>query len=143
MNRRKNIMPVPSGYEPLPGSERPQLPGSTLIGPVDKTERVAVTLLLRVRPDAPPEPDFEHWENTPPGQRQFLSAEEYMQTYGSTEEDVRAVTEFLESRDLRVIDSSAGRRRIVAEGDAAKVNTAFAVRLNNYRAPSTLTRRLA
>jgi len=68
-------MPVPSGYEPLPGSERPQLPGSTLIGPVDKTERVAVTLLLRVRPDAPPEPDFEHWENTPPGQRQFLSAD--------------------------------------------------------------------
>ncbi len=136
-------MPVPSDYEPLPGSERPQLPGSTLIGPVDKTERVAVTLLLRVRPDAPPEPDFEHWENTPPGQRQFLSAEEYMQTYGSTEEDVRAVTEFLESRDLRVIEASAGRRRIVAEGDAAKVNTAFAVRLNNYRAPSTLTRRLA
>jgi hypothetical protein len=75
MNRRKNIMPVPSGYEPLPGSERPQLLGSTLIGPVDKTERVAVTLLLRVRPDAPPEPDFEHWENTPPGQRQFLSAD--------------------------------------------------------------------
>jgi len=143
MNRRKNIMPVPSGYEPLPGSERPQLPGSTLIGPVDKTERVAVTLLLRVRPDAPPEPDFEHWENTPPGQRQFLSAEEYMQTYGSTEEDVRAVTEFLESRDLRVIEASAERRRIVAEGDAAKVNTAFAVRLNNYRAPRTLTRRLA
>lgn len=136
-------MPVPSGYEPLPGSERPQLPGSTLIGPVDKTERVAVTLLLRVRPDAPPEPDFEHWENTPPGQRQFLSAEEYMQTYGSTEEDVRAVTEFLESRDLRVIEASAERRRIVAEGDAAKVNTAFAVRLNNYRAPRTLTRRLA
>jgi Pro-kumamolisin, activation domain len=134
-------MPGPSGYEPLPGSERPQLPGSTLTGPVGRTERVAVTLLLRVRPDAPPEPDFEHWENTPPGQRQFLSAEEYMATYGSTEEDVRAVTEFLESRDLRVIEASAGRRRIVAEGDAAKVNAAFAVRLNNYRAPSPFTSR--
>jgi hypothetical protein len=104
---------------------------------------VAVTLLLRVRPDAPPEPDFEHWENTPPGQREFPSAEEYLRTYGSTEEDVRAVTEFLESRDLRVIEASAGRRRIVAEGDAAKVNTAFAVRLNNYRAPGTFTRQLA
>ena len=66
-----------------------------------------------------------------------------MQTDGSTEEDVRAVTEFLEFRDLRVIEASAGRRWIVAEGDAAKVNTAFAVRLNNYRAPRTLTRRLA
>jgi Pro-kumamolisin, activation domain len=136
-------MPGPSGYEPLPGSERPQLPGSVLTGPVGRTERVAVTLLLRVRPDAPPEPGFEHWQDTPPGQREFLSAEEYLRTYGSTEEDVRAVTEFLESRDLRVIEASAGRRRIVAEGDAAKVNAAFAVRLNNYQAPRTLTRRLA
>jgi len=135
-------MPVPDGYESLPGSERPQLPGSTLVGPVERAERVAVTLLLRVRPDAPAEPGFEHWQDTPPGQRQFLSAEEYMRTYGSTEEDVRAVTDFLESRDLRVTDSSAGRRRIVAEGDAAKIDAAFSVRLNNYRAPSTLTRRL-
>ena len=136
-------MPGPSGYEPLLGSERPQLPGSTLVGPVGKSERVAVTLLLRVRPDAPTEPDFEHWQNTPPGQREFLSAEEYMRTYSSTDQDVRAVTEFLESRDLRVTEASAGRRRIVAEGDAAKVDAAFAVRLNNYRAPRTHTRRLA
>ena len=41
-----------------------------------------------------------------------------------------------------MLDSSAGRRRIVAEGDAAKVNAAFSVRLNNYRAPASLTRRL-
>ena len=136
-------MPDPSGYEPLPGSERQQLPGSTRVGLVGKSERVAVTLLLRVRPDAPPEPDFEHWQNTPPGQREFLSAEEYMQTYSSTDQDVRAVTEFLESRDLRVTEASAGRRRIVAEGDAAKINVAFAVRLNNYRAPRTRTGRLA
>jgi hypothetical protein len=77
-------MPGPSGYEPLPGSERPQLPGATLAGPVGRTERVAVTLLLRVRPDAPPEPGFEHWQDTPPGQREFLPAEEYMRTYGSS-----------------------------------------------------------
>jgi Pro-kumamolisin, activation domain len=136
-------MPGPSGYEPLPGSERPQLPGSTRVGPVGKSERVAVTLLLRLRPDAPPEPDFEHWQNTPPGQREFLSAEEYMQTYSSSDRDVRAVTEFLESSGLRVTEASAGRRRIVAEGDAAKIDAAFAVRLINYRAPRTHIGRLA
>jgi hypothetical protein len=60
-------MPVPAGHRPLPGSERPLLPGSTLVSPVGKTDPVRVTLLLRVRPDAPEEPGFEHWQNTPPG----------------------------------------------------------------------------
>jgi kumamolisin len=134
-------MRTPSGYRPLPGSERPQDPGSTLIGPVERAERVVVTVLLRVRPDAPAEHDFEHWQDTPPGKRRFLSAEEYMQTHGSTEEDVKAVVDFLESKDLRVLDSSAGRRRIVAEGDAAQINAAFAVTLNRYRAPHSLAMR--
>jgi hypothetical protein len=135
------VVPIPSGYKRLPGSERPQDPGSTLIGPVEKAERVAATLLLRVRRDAPAEHDFEHWQNTPPGKRQFLSAEQYMQTYGSTEEDVKAVIDFLESKGLSVVESSAGRRRIVAEGDAAKINDAFAIVLNWYRAPHTVVTR--
>jgi len=135
------VMPIPSGYKPLPGSERPQDPGSTLIGPVEKAERVAATLLLRVRRDAPADHDFEHWQNTPPGKRQFLSAEQYMQTYGSTDEDVKAVIDFLESKGLSVVESSAGRRRIVAEGSAAKINAAFAIVLNWYRAPHTVATR--
>ena len=134
-------MAIPAGYEPLPGSERPQEPGSALIGPVEKAERVAVTLLLRTRPDAPEEHGLEHWQNTPPGKRQFLSAEQYMQTYGSTEENVKAVSDFLKSKGLRVVESDAGRRRIVAEGDAAKINAAFAVTLNWYRAPHADTTR--
>lgn len=49
----ENTIPGPSGYEPLSGSERPQLPGSTLVGPVGKSERVAVTLLLWGAPGRP------------------------------------------------------------------------------------------
>jgi subtilase family serine protease len=60
-----------------------------------------------------------------------------MQTYGSTEEDVKAVIDFLELKGLRVVDSSAGRRRIVAESDASKITAAFGVVLNLYRAPLT------
>ena len=78
-------MRIPSGYKPLPGSERPQVPGSVLIGPVDGAEHVGATIRLRPRPGAPADHDFDHWQNTPPGKRQFLSAEEYMRTYGSAE----------------------------------------------------------
>ena len=100
-----------------------------------------MTLLLRVRPDAPKEPDLEQWQAVGPGRRQYLSAEEYMEMYGSTEEGLRAVIDFLESKGLLVVESSAGRRRVVAEGDAAKINAAFGVTLNWYRAPETLGKR--
>ena len=134
-------MPVPSGYRPLPGSDRPQIPASALVGRVQRKERVGVTLLLRARPDAPEEPDLEQWQGADPSKRQYLSAEQYIEMYGSTEEDLRAVIAFLESKGLTVIESSAGRRRVVAEGDAAKINAAFGVTLNVYRAPESLGKR--
>jgi hypothetical protein len=96
---------------------------------------VGVVLLLRARPDAPDEPGFEHWHVTEPVNREFLSAELYMEMYGSTEEDLQAVVDFLESKKLHVVESSAGRRRVVAEGDAVRVNAAFAVTLSLYGAP--------
>jgi hypothetical protein len=61
-------MPVPAGYKSLPGSERPRDPAATLIGRVEKSEPVAVTVLLRSRPDAPPELELDHWQRTPPGE---------------------------------------------------------------------------
>jgi hypothetical protein len=130
-------VPVPAGYKPLPGSVRPPDPAATLVGRVEKSEPVAVTILLRSRPDAPPEPKLEDWQQTQPESRHFLSAEEWMLTYGASEEMVTAVVQFLESKGLRVLEHSAGRRRIVAEGDAARVNKAFAITLNRYRRPGS------
>ncbi len=130
-------MPVPRGYEPLPGSERPQGPETTLVGPVEKSEPVAFTILLHSRPGAPAEPELEDWEDTEPGARQFLSAEDWMETYGAEEEAVARVAEFLEGKGLRVLERSAGRRRLVVEGDANKVNAAFAIKLNRYRRPAS------
>ena len=128
-------MPKPSGYKPLPGSERPQVAGSTLVGPVEASESIAFTLLLRRRPGSPELNSFEHWQNTAPGKRRFLSVEEYTQTYGSGADDLEAVLDYLKSRGLRVIEADAGRQRIVAEGTAAKINSAFEITLNHYRAP--------
>ncbi len=130
-------MAIPTGYKPLPGSERPPRRGATLVGRVEKAERVGVTLLLRPHSDAPEEPGFEHWQATEPRSREHLSADQYMERYGSAEEDLQAVVDFVESKKLRVVQSSAGHGRVVAEGDVAQVNAAFAVTLSWYSAPGS------
>ncbi|OOG56070.1 choice-of-anchor D domain-containing protein [Polaromonas sp. C04] len=128
-------MRVPNGYNPLPGSERPQVPGSVLVGPVDGDEKIAVTVRLRPRAQAPGDHDFEHWQQTPPNQRRFLSSDEYMQAYGADQKEVDALADYFRSKGLHVSTKDAGRRRIVVEGTAAKFNAAFAITLNMYRAP--------
>jgi hypothetical protein len=128
-------MAIPAGFRPLPGSERPQIRGSTMIGPVDGTERVTVTLLLRPKPGSPKLPDLQHWQDTPPDKRRFLSADEYYERHGAADDDVDAVLDYLNSRGMHVLDRHAGRRRIVVEGTASEVDAAFGVTLNRYRAP--------
>ena len=127
-------MALPTGYKPLPGSERPQMAGSSLIGPVEAAERIAFTFLLRRR-SGPALHSFEHWQNTPPAKRSFLSVEEFVRTYGAANEDFEAVIEFINSRGLRVVESDAGWGRIVVEGTAAKIKSALGITLNKYRAP--------
>jgi hypothetical protein len=137
----KNVMAIPPGYRPLPGSERPKIGRSTLVGPVEPAERVSVTLLLRQRPGSPALPDLEHWHNTPHAKRRFLSLDEYADIHGAAAEDLDAVLDYLTSKGLRVLDTHPGRGRIVAEGTAAEINAAFAITLNRYRAPELLSRR--
>ena len=94
-----------------------------------------MTILLRSGPDSPAHPDLEHWQDIAGGSRRFLTAEEWMDTYGAEEEDLHRVVEFLESNGLRVIEQSAGRRRVVAEGDTGAVQSAFSVTLHEYTRP--------
>ncbi|MBV8813298.1 MAG: choice-of-anchor D domain-containing protein [Verrucomicrobia bacterium] len=128
-------MPTSDEYSPLPGSERPPVSGAVVIGPVERNELVSATLRLRPRPDAPAEPDLEHWQQAAAHGRRFLSVGEYMETYGSSVEEAETVSRWLTSKGLSIIETDAGRRRIVVEGTAAKINAAFGIKLNWYRAP--------
>ena len=128
-------MAAPTGLKPIPGSERPQVAGSTLLGHADAAERVKVTLLLRQKPGSPELPDLQHWQDTPPERRTYLSPEEFYERHGAAGDDVDAALEYLSGKGLRVVDKHAGRRRIVVEGTVAEVNSAFGVTLNRYRSP--------
>jgi hypothetical protein len=106
-----------------------------LLGPIDGSERVAVTVLLRQKPGSPEVPDLQHWQDTPPEKRAFVSPEEFYERHGAAQEELDAVVEYLTGKGLRVVDKHAGRRRIVVEGTAAEVNATFGVTLNRYRVP--------
>jgi len=134
-------MASPNKTRPFHGSERPLIPGSVSIGPVEATERIRFVVLLKQRPGSPEPRGLEHWQKTPPGDRKYLSAEEYFKTHGAAEDDVDAVVDYLKSERLRVIESHAGRRRIEVEGTAGEINAAFGITLNLYRAPRRFVER--
>jgi hypothetical protein len=120
---------------PIPGSERPRLANHNLVGPVDGSEEIGVTLILRPRPGSPPLPDLEHWQATPPGKRRFPTPEEYAQTYGAAQADLDAVAAFAKAHGLSVLESNAGRRSVTLKGTVAQLNEAFGITLNRYEGP--------
>lgn len=128
-------MDIPEGYRPLPGSERPRVADSHYLEDVEHAERIGFTIRMRSRPGAPAEHGLDHWQNTPPHRRHFLSTEEHMRQHGGAAEDAEAIIAFLRSHNLDVIEADPGRRRIVVEGTAANINRAFAITLKRYRAP--------
>jgi pro-kumamolisin-like protein len=134
-------MAVPRGYRPLAGSERPQIPGSKMERALPASERVAFTILLRQRPGSPDLHDLEHWRKTPVSDRKFLSVDEFIAVHGGSGEDLEAVAEFFKSKGMRVLESDAGRRRLVVEGTASTVNTALGITLNEYKAPHRFAQR--
>ena len=95
-------MNIPAQYRRLEGSERYPAPGARLVGPADPNELLSVTIIVRRRPDAPPLPDLEYWQTTPPQSHTFLSREEFAAIYGAAEEDLQRVADFVRSRGLSV-----------------------------------------
>jgi pro-kumamolisin-like protein len=126
---------VPEGYHQLSGSERPRSSGSRYHGPLDLNDQVSATLVLRRKPDAPSLPDHQHWDNTSLAQRQFLSPQQYAESYGASQADIDAVIAFVSSHGLKVLDSHAGRRTVAISGGAAQINAAFGIQLNRYETP--------
>ncbi len=91
-------------------------------------------VLVRSKPGAPPLPDLAHWQATAPGDRKFLSADEYADTYGAADEDLDAVTNFALDHAMTVVESHSGRRSVTIQGTAAQMNAAFHIKLNRYEA---------
>ena len=119
----------------IAGSERPRSKQAKLIRPVDQKELIGVTLMIRSRADAPPLPDLNYWQNTPPGKRNFYSPEKYAHTFGADPADIILVESYVSGHGMQVQESHPGRKTISVLGTAEQMKNAFGVTLNWYESP--------
>jgi hypothetical protein len=123
------------GRQSLSGSERRRPETHKLVGPADSAELVAVTLVIRRKPNSPSLPDLNYWQKTPLREQRILSVEEYTETYGAHADDLARVSTFFSARGMRVLNSHAGRRTMTVQGTVAQMNDVFGITLNLYDAP--------
>jgi len=132
--RKSNEQPAlkaPKGYARLPGSWRPVPEGATFICP-PREKNIAVTIVLRRRPDGPPVPGLAYFAKTPSSQRRRMPQKEFADKYGAARADINKVVTFVRDRHLTVGKTHAARRTVVVRGTPAQMRKAFFVELRHY-----------
>jgi kumamolisin len=125
-------MAIPNNYHRLENSLRQPTAGAKRLGPVDPNEVLPVTITVRRRPGAPPLPDQEHWDSTPPGERKYISSEEFAERYGADGEELELVANYVRENGLTVVEKDSSQRTVVASGKVANLSKAFGVELGRY-----------
>jgi kumamolisin len=115
----------------VPGSDRIELEGATLMGSVPDDEVMSASIAVRQRPDGARRRD-ELSGRVAPGQP-GLSDEEYARIYGSDGADIQAVTDFALRSGFRVDRASAPRRTVRITGTARQFQDVFGTTLQRYQ----------
>lgn len=112
---------------PLPGSERSQLPGTApASAPLDKSQVITVTVLLRRRADVP-----RALVEGP----QSISAGEFGAQYGADPGDAQLVGEVLSSYGLTVTETHLESRGMKVSGTITAMESAFGTSLSAVTSP--------
>src|SRR5205823_9152057 len=117
----------------LPGSESHPPPGARIIGPVEASQPIEVSVLVR------PRQPLEGLEARLGEPQRYLSREEFAAAYGVDPTDLARIADFARVHGLEVVESSAARRTVRLSGSAADVSAAFGVELMRYRLPDGST----
>ena len=118
----------------IPGSDRQALEGAKVIGPARPDERIEVTLRLRAKtPVASALAASGVADDTHPGQRKYLTREEFAAAHGADAHDLASVAAFAKASQLAVVESNAARRSVVLSGTTQAMNAAFGVDLQQYK----------
>ncbi len=120
---------TPKDFARIPGSKREPLPGSRQIGPIDPGEQIEVSVYLKPRSEPKLAAELGHQT---PGQRQYLSREDYANQFGAHPEDLAKVEEFAHEHDLTIVKVDAARRVVELAGTAATLQAAFGTQLHQY-----------
>lgn len=100
-------MPPRSNRKALAHSERPLPAEARLLGELRPDEQLSVTFVLRTRPDGQPVPSLDHWGRTAPGQRRYLTVDQFAAIHGADPADISAVESFAVAHGMSVEESNA------------------------------------
>src|SRR6266571_2581676 len=128
-------MPAPPSSFRVPGSERVPLPGASRVAPADPNERVEVSVEVRRRPGSDLESDLRNDELRPPGERRYLTHEEFAALHGADPEDIRQIEDFAAEHGLDIVETNLERRTVRLAGPVAAMSQAFGTDLHRYDYP--------
>jgi kumamolisin len=106
-----------SGFVPLPGSDRAEIPDAMPAGDIDPAQRIEVTLILRRRAELP-------------AGTYGLSSDQLAETYGADPADIARVREVLTGYGLTVTSAHQASRRMKVAGSIADLSHAFGTTLS-------------
>jgi kumamolisin len=117
---------------PVPGSQRTALPGAADAAPVDPTEQITVTVVLRRKAELP--------ASLVSGQ-ETIGKDELARRYGASEADVALVRQAAGEAGVAVESVDIGSRRVVLAGSAAALAGMFGTTLVRVETPDPTTGR--
>jgi len=97
----------------VPGSQKQKLPRAKIVGDVDPTQRIEITVVLRRRPAGA---GLESVLAATAGPPKAVSREEFADQLGADPADVIKVEAFAHAHDLEVVDVNRDSRRIRVAG---------------------------
>ncbi len=123
----------------LRGSEKSPLAGASEIGPVDYSEKLEISIILRPNQDT-----FQsltrlsdELSRSPPRGRSHLSHEEFeARSYGANEKDIQLVRDYAKDNGID-ISTSSSRRTALLSSSVGHLSELFGVELKRYKHPST------
>jgi kumamolisin len=121
----------------IPGSRRPSIPEAKLLGRSNPAQRITLSIYARQNPN-PPEAtvrSLDALRTDLPGQRRYLTSEEFNSVYGADPADLEKIAAWAKANQLDVVESSEPTRRVQVEGTIQNVERAFSLELNEYQHP--------
>jgi len=114
-------------FVPLTGSVRRPLPAAEPAGPVDESELISITVVVRRRAELP---------RAASGAIVRISREELDLQYGAGQADLNLVTVTLARFGLDTTGQDAGSRRVTLVGSVAALSAAFGAELSRVTSPA-------
>lgn len=111
----------------LAGSQRQPMPGAVKVAPIDPSEPMQVTVVVRPR-----DPKASESLDAIVARGEHISREEYASRFGADPADVQKVREFASSYGLAAADVDLAARTVRLIGTAGAFQQAFQVELASY-----------